>query len=176
MANLVPIKGIETLIDAFEVLSINYPDWKLLIVGDDTTEYGLQLKKDLLNKQHLIGKVIFTGKQKNVREFLDISEIYVQPTIGQGEGAPIAVLEAMVNGKNIIASDVSGIRDQLSDFPKHLFKRGSVSDLTKKLTIFMDMSEDENRQIGELFNRYVKKNYSLKNEVRLVQRFYNQII
>ena len=69
VANLVPVKGIETLINAFERLSIKYPDWRLMIVGNDTTEYGLRLKKTISTKQNFKEKVMFIGKQNNVREF-----------------------------------------------------------------------------------------------------------
>lgn len=174
VANLVPVKGIEILIGAFEKLSSSYPDWKLMIVGDDTTEYGLKLKKNVSKKRHLKGKIIFTGKQKNVREFLDISEIYVQPTLNQGrrEGAPIAILEAMANGKIIIGSDIPGIRDQLGPFPYHLFKAGDSIDLCKKINQFMSNDRINNIKVGEKFINHVKKYYDLSKEKNRLELFY----
>ena len=130
VANLVPVKGIELLLDAFERLTANYPDWKLLIVGNDTTEYGAELKRKLLEKPSIREKVIFTWRQKNIRKFLDISEIYVQPTLKKGrmEGAPFAILEAMANGKIVVGSDIQGIKDQLEQFSNNQFKAGDVTE------------------------------------------------
>ena len=80
-----------------------------------------------------------TGKQNNVRELLDLAEIYVQPTSSKGraEGAPIAIQEAMANGKVIIGSDVPGIRDQLQKFPENLFNPNDYLDLKSKLIKFI---------------------------------------
>ena len=164
----------EILIGAFERLSSNYPDWNLMIVGDDTTEYGLQLKKDLSKRPSIKGRVLFMGKQKYVRDFLDISEIYVQPTldIGGGEGAPIAILEAMANGKVILGSDISGIRDQLEPFPRHLFKAGDLVDLEKKINQFITNDRIKNIRLGEKFISHVKKYYHLSKEKKELESFY----
>ena len=45
VANLVPVKGIEVLLDAFELLSKNNDNITLLIVGENNNEYGTTLKK-----------------------------------------------------------------------------------------------------------------------------------
>ena len=178
VANLVPVKGIEILIQAFELLIPNYPDWELLIIGDDTTEYGVELKKDLSKKPYVKNRITFMGKQKNVREFLDISEIYVQPTLNQGrmEGAPIAIQEAMANGKIIIGSNIAGVRDQLKLFPDHLFNAGDVTELRDKLNRFMSNKSSANNKIGNKFVHHVKKFYDLSLETKNLEAFYKDII
>ena len=178
IANLVPVKGIEILIKAFELLYNNHPDWKLIIVGDDTTEYGLKLKKSVFNKRHLRGKIIFTGKKKNVREFLDISEIYVQPTLNKGrkEGAPISILEAMANGKIIIGSNIPGICDQLESFPEHLFRAGNFVELSNKMKEFMSNDQKTNNMLGEKFFDHVNNYYNLSSERKNIEYFYQKLI
>ena len=103
------------------------------------------------------------GKQKYVRDFLDISEIYVQPTLDQGggEGAPIAILEAMANGKIIIGSNISGICDQLEPFSDHLFKAGNLAKLSDKMKKFFD---------------HVNNYYHLSNERKKIGYFYQEMI
>ena len=178
VANLVPVKGIEILIQAFELLIPDHPDWELLIIGDDTTEYGVELKKDLSKKPFVNSRVTFMGKQKNVREILDISEIYVQPTLNQGrmEGAPIAIQEAMANGKIIIGSNIAGVRDQLKLFPDHLFNAGDVTELRDKLNRFMSNKSSANNKIGNKFVHHVKKFYDLSLETKNLEAFYKDII
>ena len=118
-------------------------------------------------------KVIFTGKQNNVRMFLDIAEIYVQPTLNQGrmEGAPISIQEAMANEKVIIGSNIPGIKDQLYLFPNHLFNAGDISDLKNKLKEFMSNSIQENKYLGFEFSKFVGKHYNLNNEQGRLQSF-----
>ncbi len=178
IANLVPVKGIEVLIEAFKLIFSNLHNWKLMIVGNDLTEYGIELKNNYLIKEKLNDRIIFTGKQNNIRELLDISEIYVQSTLNEGriEGAPIAILEAMVNKKVIIGSDVPGIRDQLKAFPNHLFKASNSTMLSEKLFFFMNKTKHENHEIGEKFYNFVVKNYNISNEKQMIQQYYNQIL
>ena len=97
VANFIPVKGIEILIAGFNALYKKYPNWRLLLVGDDDTEYANKIKSKLSHNLELRQKIIFTGKQNGIRELLDISEVYVQPTLDKGrkEGAPISILEAM---------------------------------------------------------------------------------
>ena len=49
IANLVPVKGIEVLIEAFKLIFSNLHNWKLMIVGNDLTEYGIELKNNYTN-------------------------------------------------------------------------------------------------------------------------------
>ena len=177
VAHLVPVKGIEILINAFELLADKYPNWRLMIIGDDSTQYAAELKKDLLNKPVIMDKVIFTGRQNNIREFLDMSEIYVQPTLKEGrmEGAPIAILEAMANEKVIIGSDIPGINDQLAKFPEHLYKPGNITDLKERLVYFMSNKKTMNNKIGKIFSHYVNKNYDIAIEKDNIELFYKNL-
>lgn len=178
VANLVPVKGIEKLIQAFELLASGFNDWILMIVGDDTTKYGVELKGYISKKNNMKGKIIFTGRQKNVREFLDIAEIYVQPTLDKGrmEGAPIAIQEAMANGKVVLGSNISGIRDQLVDFPQFLFNPGDVLDLKNKLVQYISNHIKQNIKIGEKFIDYAVSNYDLSIEKENLQKYYLNLI
>ncbi len=178
IANFIPVKGIEILINAFCKLDNLNNGWGLIIVGDNKTEYGKKLKNLLNLNQENKEKVIFTGKQRNVRDFLDISEIYVQPTldIGRREGAPISIQEAMANGKVIIGSDIPGIRDQLQDFPNNLFLPGDVKSLMNILAKFMKNDTNKNKTIGESFIQFVKKKYSLSIEKNKIEKYYNDLI
>lgn len=178
VANLIPIKGMEILIKAFEGLYRDYTNWVLMIVGNDKSNYAMDLKKYLDNKTNLKERVIFTGVQKNVRELLNIAEIYVQPTlkIGGGEGGPVATLEAMANGKIIIGSNISGIRDQLLDqFPHHLFTAGNITDLKQKLNQFMENDKNTNNRIGKNFYNYVKETFNISIQKQKSELFYLNI-
>jgi len=176
VSNLIPVKGIEKLIQAFELLASDFNDWILMIVGDDTAEYAIKLKGEYSQKVSLKDRLVFTGKQQNVRELLDIAEIYVQPSLRKGEGAPIAILEAMANGKIIIGSDVPGIRDQLINFPKNLYPPDDILALKNKLVELISNDITENIEIGNKFIEFVVSNYDLAHEKEQLQAYYYQII
>ncbi len=175
VANLLKIKGIHTLIKAFYKVHENYKDWNLLLVGDYKTEYGI-FCKNLVKKFKIESRVKFLGKQKRVKKYLEKSEIFVLATSKKGEGAPVSLLEAMANSKNIIGSDVSGIRDQLSAFPNHLFEADNVDSLVEKLKIFLGKSRLENSDYGNAFQLFVKEKFSLRREVTLIEDLYKKIV
>ena len=178
IANLVEVKGVEILIKAFERIHLQYPKWKLMIVGDNDNDYGKELINNVKKNKKLDPKVIFTGKQKNIPELLNLAEIYVQPTLFKGrmEGAPIAVLEAMANGKIIIGSAIPGIIDQLKEYPEHLFKAGDIINLSKKLIQYLSNDKSLNKELGEKFINYVKKNYDLSIEKHNLEKYYKEIV
>ncbi len=173
-ANLVPVKGVEILLSAFENIADKFHQWKLLVVGDYKSQYGEELKAMVNAKRILADKVIFTGKCNQVKQYLDLSEIYIQPTLNKGrmEGAPISVLEAMANGKVVLGSAVPGITDQLNGFTEFLFTPGNVPELQKLLLRFMQKSPEENKRIGAKFEKHVQKNYTIEIEKRKLQDFY----
>jgi glycosyltransferase involved in cell wall biosynthesis len=176
VANFVPVKGIETLIDAFAKIDKNHSDWVLWLVGDDQNEYGLLLHEKV-NNSLIFNKIVFSGKQLNVTAYLNHAEIFVLPTLDEGrrEGSPVALLEAMANGKVVIGSKVSGIKDQLANYPLHLFTSKDSSELAEKLDYFMNLTKDNLIEIGLGFTTLAVEKYSIDVEIKKHENFYNLI-
>src|SRR5690606_26552945 len=103
VANLVPVKGIEVLINAVKLL--NNDKILLEIIGDDRTEYATELKKRV-QELDLQKQILFLGKQVDVRPFLTQADLYIIPS--QKEGMPMALVEAMCMAIPVLGSDVSG--------------------------------------------------------------------
>ena len=174
VANLVPLKGIDVLIKAYNQEEIYNNKWKLLIVGDDKNEYGDTLK-ELVTKLDLTSKIIFTGKVLNVNEHLNLAELFVLPTVFKGEGSPVALLEAMATGLCVLGSNLPGIRDQLQSNPNHMVEAGDVSAWKKTLLYFLNKSPKQLKEIGELFYKEVRDNYQINNEVSKTEKVYKKI-
>jgi len=177
VANFVPVKGIELLLQAFNVLIPYYPNWKLWLVGDDANEYGQKLKS-LVFENNLQAKVLFSGKQSDIVSYLNHAEIFVLPTLDEGrrEGSPVAMLEAMANGKVVIGSAVPGIKDQLKEFPNHLFNPGNWEDLKTKLEVFMKSPSSENQRLGKQFSELAKRKFSIETEILKHEEFYQTVL
>ena len=175
IANLVPKKGIEILLRAFNLLKDDFPDWNVWVIGDDNNAYAEKVKQEM-HKLDLQDRVWFSGKQENVKPYLTKAEIFVLPTNTMGEGSPVAILEAMANGKVVIGSSVPGIKDQLEDFPEHLFKVNDHLELADKLKTFMITTTSENHRTGKAFIDHVRSRYSFDKEVSAHERFYQRIM
>ncbi|MBX2955236.1 MAG: glycosyltransferase [Cyclobacteriaceae bacterium] len=173
VANLVPVKGIEVLMQAFNTLHPQLPEVHLVIVGDDTSDYARSLKQ-LAAGSDARNQIHFTGKRSDVRDFLAAANVFVLPTLNQGrqEGSPVSLLEAMAAGKCVLASDVAGVRDQLQDFKTHLFVPGDDAMLSAKLMEYLALTDAELEQLGYRFRNHVTNNYTIEKEVKVHEQFY----
>lgn len=173
VANLVPVKGVETLLEAFRRIADQFPDWRLAIVGDDRSEYAEQLKTafaELVENQ----RVVFTGKVLNVKDYLRQASLFVLPTLNKGrrEGSPVSLLEAMATGLPVLASAVPGIRDQLSRFPDLMFEPGNVPELVQKISLWIRRDDTARQALGLALRREVEARFSIEREVRDHEEFY----
>ncbi len=172
VANLVPVKGIEILLDAFIRLSKYDNSLKLFIVGAKDNNYGKRLES-IAKKSKISEKIHFTGKVENVVDYYSISDIFVLPTLNEGrkEGCPVSLLEALSFNIKVIASDVSGIRDILSDYPENMFEAGNTNELVQKIK---NQLQNNNKSQNE-FIKLVKNNYRIELEVSQHEKIYNKV-
>jgi len=173
VANLVPVKGIEVLIKAFNEVHQRYSTIHLIIVGDDTSDYADSLKQ-LAALSDARNQIHFTGKRADVQNFLTVATVFVLPTLNQGrqEGSPVSLLEAMAAGKCVLVSDVAGSRDQLQNFKDHLFQPGAYEGLTKKLLQYLALDDAKITELGSALKSNVIRNYTIEQEVARHEQFY----
>ena len=171
VANLVPVKGIEILLEAFDKIQNKHTNWKLFIVGDHKNDYGKKLIKQF-EKINFNKTIYFTGKVLNINDYLNTSELFVLPTKEKGEGSPVALLEAMACGINVIASKIPGIKDQLEKYSNHMFEAGNIEELSNKLEQYMSQDSSENKKIGNKFNIHINNAYKIEHEVEKTEKVY----
>jgi len=171
VANLVPVKGIEVLMEAFELLYKKYINIHLFIVGDKDNEYAKGLT-DNLRKLNSKNRIHFTGKVPNVIDYYSIADIFVLSTLDENrrEGSPVALLEAMSCGIQIIASHISGITDILNPFKECMFEPKDPNKLYKKLDNFI-MNKD---RINKRYRTHILKHYTIDKEVHYHEKLYNK--
>lgn len=175
IANVIPIKGIDYLIKGFRLVLEDYEKAKLLIVGEDKTEFGDILKKEVL-KSGLEGKVIFTGKQNDIKSFFSVADLFILSSIKTGEGGPISMLEAMASGILCYGSDVPGIRDQFREFQDQLFEPENPGSIANKIVNAMSMNDEEKRDKIKGQSEFIKKYYSIEYEVKRLEELYCNLI
>lgn len=171
VVNMVPVKGIEILIDA--VLDSKIEDIKLLLVGDDRSEYVEGLKK----KYHLHTNIIFTGKQLNVRDFLSVADVFVIPTKNEGkrEGMPMAPVEAMAMGIPVLGSRVAGITDILEGFEENIFEAGDTASLSSLLRSYSGLSKADIKEVGKRMRKKVVEEYSYNKFIKSRETIYENL-
>ena len=98
------------LLKAFAEVSIDFPDWQLVIIGEGSERQSLLNLADALLIKH---KVHLPGITSNVESWMARAGLVVQPS--RYEGFSNVVLEALGMGCTVISSDCSGARDLIDD-------------------------------------------------------------
>ena len=171
VANLVEVKGIEVLIQAIQALDDNCV--KLLVVGDYNNAYGEKLKAEYESDT-----IRFFGKKPDVRPYLSLADVFVIPTKNEGrrEGLPIALIEAMAQGRIAIGSNISGIKDVLKPFQDQLFEAGNINDLKLKVETILNLDNKKKMELESLMVKHVQENYDISRFVEHHENLYKKII
>lgn len=101
-------KGYDIAIEAAKILKQEEVPFTWYFVGAGVEETNL---KKMVRDYNLEEQVIFCGFDLNPYCYMAACDIYVQPS--RHEGYCTTITEAFVLGKPIIATDVSGVREQL---------------------------------------------------------------
>ncbi len=103
VADLVPSKGHELLLNALPNLLLLAPQVHLLFVGDGVMRGRLERMTTQMGFQD---RVTFAGFRRDIPEVLRNIDVFVLPS--RSEGASLAVLEAMAAARPVVVSDVGG--------------------------------------------------------------------
>ena len=108
IARLSEQKGLTYLIDAMSLLTIK--DIRLFIVGEG------ELREELENKVkelHLQDSVIFLGYRKDIVECINSFDFCVLPSVFEGFG--LVAIEAFMNSKTLVATDIPGLNEVVTN-------------------------------------------------------------
>jgi glycosyltransferase involved in cell wall biosynthesis len=107
---LIPLKGIEYLLDAAAVLRHELPSLRVEIAGSGPQRRKLEQRVEELD---LAGSVEFLGWVGDLNSVLPRWDVFVMPSLE--EGFPIAALDAMAAGLPVVASSVGGVPELIED-------------------------------------------------------------
>jgi len=107
---LVERKGFQYLIASLPKVLEKIPDSEILIVGEGCSHPMLEQQIIELGLQ---GKVKLPGRQADIRYWLEKMDLFVLPS--QIEGLPTVIIESMARGIPVIATDIPGNRELITN-------------------------------------------------------------
>lgn len=170
-------EGLDHLIQALALLAPRHPDLKLLLLGGGPQQSALEA---LTKTSQLTDRVVFTGRvpQRDVQRYYDLVDLLVYPRkpIRLTElVTPLKPLEAMAQGRVLIASDVGGHRELVRDGQTgYLFPAGDVAALASTIERVLGHREEWDR-IRELGRRFVENERTWGRSVANYESVYHRL-
>jgi glycosyltransferase involved in cell wall biosynthesis len=117
VGRLAPEKGLDTLIDAWPSVRVEYPEARLILIGEGPERPSLEARARALGLTLGPGQAVeLPGTSPDATAALREADLFVLPS--REEGMSIALLEAMALGVPLVASSIPGNLRLITDF-KH---------------------------------------------------------
>lgn len=181
LGRITPVKGLDILIDAFEMLLKENNNTHLIIAGPDQGNY----KKVLLNlchKKNILNNVTFTGILNSVEKlyFLKESDLLVLPSYSENFG--MVAIEALACRTPIIISDQVNIWREIEENGAGVITKCDSTELkTAILTLISneekkkEISENGFLLVNEIYNwKKISKNYLFEYD-KIIKNFNSEV-
>ncbi|AZT96046.1 glycosyltransferase [Brevibacterium aurantiacum] len=177
ISSMVEYEGIDTLIDAFDLLTSSLGrEANLLLVGDG--DYLDKLKQKVDSKS--IRNVIFTGRipHEKILDYYGLIDLFVIPRKKSKVTdlvTPLKPFEAFCTGRTVIVSDVVALQEIAEQSQStETFVAGSATDLAQTLVGLID-SPERRAELSERGAKWVRNHRSWDRNVNEYYRVYQQL-
>ncbi len=104
VGNFVEAKNHTFLVDVFEILHRDNPEYYLILVGSERGNRTIkrELEQECI-RRGLGESIFFTGSVSNVEDYLSASDLVVMPSLF--EGLPLTLIEEQANGLSCLCAD-----------------------------------------------------------------------
>ena len=130
-------EGLDLLLESFPMIHFQLPDVRILLVGGGPQEQALREQAKRLGIED---KVVFAGRvpHSEVQRYYDLIDVLAYPRHSMRLTelvTPLKPLEAMAQGRLLVASDVGGHKELIRDGETGvLFHAGSSTSLAESIT------------------------------------------
>lgn len=132
-----PDKGLDVTIDAMPQVLARVPDATLLVVGSGPAEAAL---RERAARQGVGDRCVFAGRRDDVEDLYPIADMLVHTS--RREALPTVVLEAMTAGLPVVATDVGGTAELVTQgVTGVLVPPDSPGDVAGAVTILLEDPE-----------------------------------
>ena len=171
IGRLVWQKGLEHLIQAAPEILAAVPDAWFLVVGKGPLRPNLEALASQLN---ISDRIIFTGFRSDIREILSTIDILVIPSLL--EGFPIITLEAMAMAKPIVATQILGMNEQISDGVEGILVPPKNPKALGAAVLSLLQDRKLASRLGAAARSRVESSFSVEKMVRETEKVYLSVL
>jgi glycosyltransferase involved in cell wall biosynthesis len=164
-------KGHVYLLDAWPTVLAEFPDARLLLVGEGSLRGPLE---DRARRLGIAASVIFAGFRRNVSRVLDALDVVALPSLY--EGMPLTAIEASAMAKPVVATAVDGTPEVIRDGRTgRLVPPREPAALSRALRMLLRDPVGA-RQMGDAGRDFVLARFDLARQVEATARVYRETV
>ena len=177
VARLIVEKGLTELIKAFDLMAINNKNIALFICGSKLkSDHNKGIHKELnYLKNKYKERVFLTGQLDHTYEAYRVMDVFCLPSYR--EGLPYTILEAMMTGIPVIASNIRGNREIITNNINGLLCLSKDVDSLKKCILDLYNNRRKRKNISRKGHKHVSENFELnkilKKEIQIIRQIIN---
>lgn len=171
IGRLIDLKGIDLLIESFNLFQRKHDNSILIIVGDGDQKDNLI---NLAIKYNLLNKIYFMGYIRDVYNWLNIFDSFI--LVSKREGLPLTILEAMAMRKIVISMSVGGIPELIKNKYNGILVEDRNPQLLMKAMEYVYENKHEVKEIVENAYKHLTLNYSITDYISALQSIYKGLL
>ncbi len=167
IGRLNPQKGHEYLIHASKNVIKEVPQSLFLFVGRGEKKEQLMQK---INENKMSEYFRLAGYQEHLPEIFALIDIFVLPSIS--EGFPFVILEAMAANKPVIATNVGGVPEIITNNINGILVEPMDPDALARAMIMLAKDTKKRNHIAEMGCKKIRENFSLEKMILATKEIY----
>jgi glycosyltransferase involved in cell wall biosynthesis len=172
VAVLRSMKRYDLLVAAGKILRQQFPDMRILIVGEGP---GREWIEGLIREQGLEDRIVLAGYREDIPAILGLSDVVVL-TSDRFEGVPQSLSQAMAMERPVVAAPIGSIPELVQDGRTgFLAETGSAESFAEKIKLLL-LDDDLRIRLGKSARAHIVENYSADAMAEKTLQFYDRLL
>jgi len=171
VGNLYPVKGHAYLLEALALLATRHPELHVAIAGRGELEETLRERARELRVEH---RFHLLGLRPDVGDVLAAADVFALPSLS--EGVPLALLEAMLSGRPVVASAVGEVPAVLADGGAGMLVSPGDADALANALDSLLTNPDAARRLGNAARTRALSSYSFDSMLNRYLELYAEAL
>ena len=169
---LKPQKGLRYFLDAVETILRKRGDARFSLIGDGPLYENI---KQEIEERKLEKEVVLEGWKDNIAESLSSASVMVIASLW--EGLPLAVIEAVISGVPVVATDTGGVLDIIKDKNNGIIlHRKDAQSIADAIISIMDNYKSWHKKVIAAREHLDLAYWSDKRMTELTEKTYQEVL